>query len=247
MGFSLRLKKKFGNFLLDVSWEMDNELLVLFGPSGAGKSLTLQMIAGLIEPDEGFIHSGKKTLFDRASAINIPPQKRSLGYVFQDRVAFPHMTVKENISYGLTNGHKPDKERKVCEMIELFHLEGVAQKYPGEISGGQKQRVTLARALIGRPDALLLDEPFSALDSTLRTEMRTLVRYIRQRFNTPIIMVTHDIQEAYSMADKVVVYASGRIAQAGTPTEIFQGFPSPDSDLNDLPPLSAPLSDLVFP
>jgi len=247
MGFSLCLKKRFGNFLLDVSWEMDNELLVLFGPSGAGKSLTLQMIAGLIEPDEGFIHSGKKILFDRASAVNIPPQKRSVGYVFQDRVAFPHMTVKGNIAYGLTNGQKADKERKVNEMISLFHLERVAHKYPGEISGGQKQRVTLARALIGRPDAILLDEPFSALDSVLRTEMRKLVQYIRQHFNTPIILVTHDIQDAYSMADKVVVYSGGRIAQIGTPTEIFQSSSNPYEDLDGLPPLVAPPSELVFP
>jgi molybdate transport system ATP-binding protein len=247
MGFSLYLKKRLGNFLLDVSWDMDNEMLVLFGPSGAGKSLTLQMIAGLIEPDEGFVYSGKKILFDRAKAIHIPPQQRSLGYVFQDRVAFPHMTVRENIAYGLTNGRKADKERKVNEMINLFHLEMIARKHPGEISGGQKQRVTLARALIGRPDALLLDEPFSALDSVLRTEMRELLRYIRQQFNTPIILVTHDIQEAYSMADKVVVYSSGRIAQIGTPNEIFQSSSNLDADLQNLPPLTAPPPELVFP
>jgi len=247
MGFSVCLKKRFGHFILDISWEMDNELLVLFGPSGAGKSLTLQMIAGLIEPDEGFIHSGKKVLFDRESCVNIAPQKRSVGYMFQDRVAFPHMTVKENIAYGLTNGYKAEKERKVNEMISLFHLERVAQKYPGEISGGQKQRVTLARALIGRPDALLLDEPFSALDTVLRNEMRQLLRYIRQQFNTPIILVTHDIQEAYSMADKVVVYSGGRIAQIGAPTEIFQSPSSADEDLNDLRSLIVPPSDLVFP
>ena len=247
MGFSLYVKKRLGNFLLDVSWEMDNELLVLFGPSGAGKSLTLQMIAGLIEPDEGFIHSGKKILFDRESAVNIPPQKRSVGYVFQDRVAFPHMTVKGNIAYGLTNGQKADREHKVNEMINQFHLERVAHKYPGEISGGQKQRVTLARALIGRPDAILLDEPFSALDSVLRTEMRKLVQYIRQHFNTPIILVTHDIQDAYSMADKVVVYSGGRIAQIGTPTEIFQSSSNPYEDLDGLPPLIVPPPELVFP
>jgi ABC-type sulfate/molybdate transport systems ATPase subunit len=132
-------------------------------------------------------------------------------------------------------------------MISLFHLGMVAHKYPGEISGGQKQRVTLARALIGRPDALLLDEPFSALDTVLRTEMRKLVRYILQHFNTPIILVTHDVQEAYSMADKVVVYSGGRVTQIGTPTEIFQGSSHTDEDLNDLPPLVVPPSELVFP
>lgn len=231
MGFSLYLKKRFDNFLLDVSWEMDNELLVLFGPSGSGKSLTLQMIAGLIEPDEGFIYSGKKILFDRKAATNIPPQQRSLGYVFQDRVAFPHMTVRDNIAYGLINGQRQDRKQKVKGMISLFHLEGLEQKYPGEISGGQKQRVTLARALIGRPDALLLDEPFSALDTVLRTEMRQLLHYIRQQFNTPIILVTHDMLEAYSMADKVVVYDSGKVAQIGTPTQIFHSDSNPDVDL----------------
>lgn len=210
---------------------MDNELLVLFGSSGAGKSLTLQMIAGLIEPDDGFIYSGTKTLFDKGAATNIPPQQRSLGYVFQDRVAFPHMTVRENIAYGLRNGQKAERERKVKEMINQFHLEAVEHKYPGEISGGQKQRVTLARALIGRPDALLLDEPFSALDTVLRTEMRALLRYIRHHFNTPIILVTHDVLEAYSMADKVVVYSAGKIVQTGTPEQVFQGSSNPDVDL----------------
>ena len=231
MGFSVCLKKRLGNFLLDVSWEMDNELLVLFGPSGAGKSLTLQMIAGLIEPDDGFIYSGSKILFDKKAAISIPPQQRSLGYVFQDRVAFPHMTVRENIAYGLKNGQKAEREHKVKEMIDQFHLQTVAHKYPGEISGGQKQRVTLARALIGRPDALLLDEPFSALDTVLRTEMRELLRYIWQHFNTPIILVTHDLLEAYSMADKVVVYSAGKIVQTGTPAQVFQVSSNPDVDL----------------
>jgi molybdate transport system ATP-binding protein len=231
MGFSLLLKKRLGNFSLDVSWEMDNELIVLFGPSGAGKSLTLQMIAGLIEPEEGFIYSGNRILFDKAASVNVPPQQRALGYVFQDRVAFPHMTVEENIAYGLTRGHRGDKDRKVREMISLFHLEGLENKYPGEISGGQKQLVTLARALIGRPDALLLDEPFSALDTVLRTEMRQLLQDIRRQFNTPIILVTHDMLEAYSMADKVVVYSEGKVAQVGTPTLIFGGASNPDVDL----------------
>ena len=141
------------------------------------------------------------------------------------------MTVRENIAYGLRNGQKAERERKVKEMIDQFHLEAVEHKYPGEISGGQKQRVTLARALIGRPDALLLDEPFSALDTVLRTEMRALLRYIRQHFNTPIILVTHDVLEAYSMADKVVVYSAGKIVQTGTPEQVFQGSSNPDVDL----------------
>lgn len=228
MGLSVRLKKQVDGFLLDVSFEMEDELLVLYGHSGAGKSMTLQLIAGLMKPDEGFVSSKGKVFYDSSAGISLLPQERSLGYVFQDRVLFPHMTVRENIAYGLKARARTKDGDKVKQMVQLFHLEGLEDKYPREISGGQKQRVTLARALIGQPDALLLDEPFSALDNALRIEMRQLLRSIRSQFNVPIILVTHDLLEAYSMADKVVLYSGGKVVDTGSPSEIFNNSSNPD-------------------
>jgi molybdate transport system ATP-binding protein len=223
MGLSVKLLKKVKGFTLDVEWEIGNELAVLFGGSGSGKSMTLQLIAGLMEPDEGFIRSNGSIFFDKTSGINISPQHRSLGYVFQDRVLFPHMTVKENIAYGLKEEFGSEKRvQKVKEMIRLFHLQGLEEMVPSEISGGQKQRVALARALIGRPKALLLDEPFSALDNTLRLEMRRLLEEIRAEFEIAVVLVTHDTFEAYSMGDSMIVYSSGRVEQVGRPDDVFR-------------------------
>lgn len=221
MGFSVRLKKKVNGFSLDVAWETGNELVVLFGYSGAGKSMTFQMIAGLMEPDEGIIRLNEKIFFSRSAGTNLTPQKRSLGYVFQDLALFPHMTVRENILYGAQGIEKKTRDRELREMLCAFHISGLAGKFPGEISGGQKQRVAIARALIRRPDALLLDEPFSALDNPVRTEMRRLLKEIRSEFNIPIMLITHDVFEAYSVADRIIVYSGGRIAQTGSPLEVF--------------------------
>lgn len=221
MGLSVRLLKMVKGFTLDVEWEIGDELAILFGSSGSGKSLTLQLIAGLMEPDAGCIRSNGNVFFDKTSGINISPQERSLGYVFQDRILFPHMTVRGNIAYGLKNASRSEKEEKVKEMISLFHLQGLEDMSPSEISGGQKQRVALARALIGRPRALLLDEPFSALDNSLRLEMRRLLQEIRIEFQIPVILVTHDVFEAYTMGDQVIVYSSGKVVEKGIPAEIF--------------------------
>ncbi len=221
MGLSVSLKKRVNGFNLDVSWEIGNELAVLFGYSGAGKSMTLQMIAGLITPDEGIICSNGEILFDSSSNINISPQNRSFGYVFQDLALFPHMTVKKNIAFGLKGCNKAESEKRVNEMILLFQLKGLEEKYPSEISGGQKQRVACARALIRRPAALLLDEPFSALDNPIRLEMRQILKDIRNEFDIPVILVTHDIFEAISVADKMIIYSEGRIHQIGKPLHII--------------------------
>ncbi len=221
MGLSLDIQKKVNGFFLDVAWEMDNDLTVLFGYSGAGKSMTLQMIAGLMKPDEGIVVSDGRFFFDSSSNINIPPQERSIGYVFQDLALFPHMTVAQNIQYGGNGLPKNEKNRLAAEMIEQFRLQGLENKLPSEISGGQKQRVAIARALIRRPDVLLLDEPFSALDNPLRLEMRGLLKEVRSEFNIPVVLVTHDITEALTMADRLIVYSGGKVVQSGTPEEIY--------------------------
>ena len=220
MGLSLKLRKQVNGFNLDVEWAMENEMSVLFGFSGAGKSMTLQLMAGLIRPDEGWIYSGDRILFDSRSEINLAPQDRSIGYVFQNLALFPHMTVKGNILYGAGDLKKEQREERIGEMIVAFHLDGLEARYPSEISGGQQQRVALARALIRRPDLLLLDEPFSALDNPLRLEMQKFLKEVRQKFNIPVILVTHDLLEAYAVADKIIVYSQGKIVQTGSPLEV---------------------------
>jgi molybdate transport system ATP-binding protein len=221
MGLRVKVKKIVNGFSLDAEWEIGNELAVLFGCSGAGKSLTLQMIAGLLSPNQGFIHLDERTFFDSSSGRNLPPQERSCGYVFQDLALFPHMTIRENILYGAHGLSKVEREQQAGSMIEKFRITGLENKYPSEISGGQKQRVALARALIRRPNALLLDEPFSALDNPLRAEMQHFLKEIRREFPIPVVFVTHDVFEAYSMADKIIIYANGSVAQSGTPKEVF--------------------------
>jgi molybdate transport system ATP-binding protein len=222
MGLSVKLLKKVKGFTLDVEWEIGNEVAVLFGRSGAGKSMTLQLIAGLMEPDAGFIRSNGNFFFDKSSGINISPQQRSLGYVFQDRILFPHMTVRENIAYGLKKKSREEQDTRVKDMVRLFHLEGLENMPPSEISGGQKQRVALARALIEKPMALLLDEPFTALDSSLRFEMRKLLQEVRDKFDIPVVLVTHDFEDAYLLGNHILIYIDGRVEQVGERDDIFQ-------------------------
>jgi|WetSurMetagenome_2_1015567.scaffolds.fasta_scaffold01016_14 molybdate transport system ATP-binding protein len=225
MGLSIDITKRVNGFYLDVSWRIGNELAVLFGRSGAGKSLTLQIIAGLIKPDSGFIKSGRAEYYSRARNIEIPPHQRSFGYVFQDLALFPHMTVRENILYGAKGVEQKERMDRLSELSDSFRIRGVENKMPSEISGGQKQRVAFARALIRRPDALLLDEPFSALDSPLRAEMRAFLMQVRADFNIPVVLVTHDVYEAYTMPDTLIFYSSGRVVQSGPPSEVF-GIPA---------------------
>ncbi len=222
MALDVRLRKEVEGFSLDVEWEMGDELVVLFGYSGAGKSMTLQSLAGIAIPDGGYIALDGKVYLDSAKGINEPPQKRPFGYVFQDLALFPHMTLKENITYGCKGISSGELNARADEMIGLFRLKGLERKLPSEISGGQKQRVALARALIRRPDLLLLDEPFSALDNPVRVEMRKVLRDIRREFTIPIILVTHDMFEAYTMADRMIIYVGGRIVQTGSPEEIIR-------------------------
>ncbi len=222
MGLAIRISKKVKGFSLDVEWEIGNEVAVLFGYSGAGKSMTLQSIAGTLKPDYGFIRLGGRVYYDSSRNVNEPPRNRPFGYVFQDLALFPHMTVEENIAYGVPGMCKDECEEKCKGMISLFHLDGLEKKLPSEISGGQKQRVALARALMRRPEMLLLDEPFSALDYPLRVEMGKLLREIHEAFEIPVVLVTHDISEAYALADRMIIYADGRVAQSGSCHDLFR-------------------------
>ena len=221
MGILFSARKVFRGFTLDVSWEIGNELAVIFGYSGAGKSMTLQMIAGLLAPDEGRIVLGDTLLFDSANNLNARPQKRSIGYVFQDLALFPHMTVGQNILYGGHGIEKPEQKNRCSELLRMFRITDLKDRLPSQISGGQKQRVALARALIRRPDALLLDEPFSALDMPVRSELQTIMKEIQQAFCIPVLLITHDADEALALADRIIVYAEGRVMQTGAPKELL--------------------------
>jgi molybdate transport system ATP-binding protein len=199
MGLTVAVRKRVNGFALDSSWKIGNELAVLFGYSGAGKSLTLQLIAGLMKPDSGVITINRKACFDSTKNVDIPPQHRSFGYVFQDLALFPHMTVKDNILYGAKGVAKDEGMARLFGMIGSFRLNDLENTFPAEISGGQKQRVAFARAMIRRPGVLLLDEPFSALDNPLRVEMRAFLLQIRKDFDIPVVLVTHDVVEANTM------------------------------------------------
>ena len=220
-GLNVALRAHLPGFELDVSWEIGAELAVLFGPSGTGKSLSLRMIAGLSRPDAGRVAAGENILLDTARAVCLPPQQRSIGYVFQDLALFPHMTVLENVLYGGHGLEREEREASAQKFIHRFGLIGLQGRRPGEISGGQKQRVAFARALLRRPSVLLLDEPFSALDAALRRDMGELLRQIQRELGLPTVLVTHDAAEATALADTVILCDRGRIIKQGTPLEVF--------------------------
>ena len=204
-------------FSLEVSFASDQDVVVLFGPSGAGKSLTLQAIAGLITPDAGRIVAGERVLFDAERHIRVPARRRDVGYVFQDYALFPHLTVAQNVAFGLKRGwpwYLPRGERlRLEEVLDIFELTPLRHSLPRDLSGGQRQRVALARALIRRPSLLLLDEPFSALDALLRAKMRRELLKVQARFKVPVILITHDPEDVAALAETVVVYDTGRIRQ----------------------------------
>ncbi len=224
----VRLKKELPGFDLDVSWSIGDELAVLFGYSGSGKSLSLRMIAGLIKPDAGRIVLNGEVAFDSATKVWMPPQDRSLGFVFQNLALFPHMTVLQNIAWGLKGLDKRTQHERAEEYLVCFHLQDLAKRLPRQISGGQQQRVALARALARRPRALLLDEPFSALDLPLKMELWDVIRDIRDRLHIPIVVVTHDPIDARTLADHLIVYQAGRVLRSDAPVRVLQEPNSPE-------------------
>ena len=223
MGIQAKIKKKFSTFCLDVEFEAEGGVLALLGGSGCGKSMTLRCIAGIETPDEGRIVIDGDTVFDSEKKINLPPQKRQVGLLFQNYALFPNMTVEENILCGLREKmSKAEKQRRAAEFIRKFHLEGLEKHLPGQLSGGQKQRAALARMLIGSPRLLMLDEPFSALDSYLRWELeRELLATLRE-FTGTVLFVSHDRDEVYRISDRVAVYKDGCIDAIGDKWALFR-------------------------
>src|SRR5690349_6483 len=215
------LSKRYGDHAavagvtLDIA---DGEFLVLLGPSGCGKTTTLRMIAGLIEPSGGAARIGG------ADVTYLPPWRRNTGMVFQSYALFPHMTVAENVAFGLEMRKLPkaEIESRAREALRLVRLEGYADRLPRQLSGGQQQRVALARALAIRPDVLLLDEPLSNLDAKLREEVRVEIRELQRQLALTTIMVTHDQEEALTVADRLVVMADGEIRQIGSQRDLYE-------------------------
>jgi molybdate transport system ATP-binding protein len=215
-----------GKFSLEIDWEIPpGQALVLFGPSGAGKTTALRVVAGLLRPLKGHIEVGGQTVYDSEQRLWIPPHQRRVGYLTQQYHLFPHLTVAGNIGYGLPKAANSNNNGRVRELVQTFHLEGLEERRPGELSGGQQQRVALARALAPRPDALLLDEPFAALDAELRRTLRRELRSILTEARIPVMLVTHDREEALALGDAVQVIDRGRPLARGRPLEIL-GQPS---------------------
>jgi len=212
--------KRFGDFtaLNDVSLEVaSGSLTALLGPSGSGKSTLLRVIAGLEKPDQGEVH------ISGSDATRTAPQERGVGFVFQHYAAFKHMTVWDNVAFGLTIRKRPKAEvrERVTELLQLVQLEGFADRYPSQLSGGQKQRMALARALAVQPRVLLLDEPFGALDARVREELRDWLRRLHDSVHVTTVLVTHDQEEAMEVAETVVLMDHGQIAQVGSPAQLY--------------------------
>jgi len=215
------VEKRFGAFeaLKGVSVAVPNgSLTALLGPSGSGKSTLLRVIAGLEQPDAG------RVLIAGQDATAVTPQKRGVGFVFQHYAAFKHMTVERNVAFGLKIRKKQKEEiaARVDRLLELVHLQGFAHRYPSELSGGQRQRMALARALAVEPEVLLLDEPFGALDATVRKELRTWLRRLHEDVHVTTIFVTHDQEEAMDVAQQIVVMNDGLIEQVGSPRDLYE-------------------------
>ncbi len=203
------------DFTLDVA---DGEFTVLLGPSGCGKTTTLRMIAGFVEPSAGEIRLGGRDV------TNDPPWRRNTGMVFQNYALFPHLTVAGNVAFGLEmrKVERAEREKRAMEALRMVRLEQYAERYPRQLSGGQQQRVALARALAVRPDALLLDEPLSNLDAKLREEVRVEIRQLQRQLGLTTIMVTHDQEEALTVADRLVVMDNGEIRQVGSQRDLYE-------------------------
>ncbi|WP_069999372.1 sulfate/molybdate ABC transporter ATP-binding protein [Cellulosilyticum sp. I15G10I2] len=216
------IEKSLGNFKLNTYFKIEKGVLAILGSSGCGKSMTLKCIAGLNTPDKGTIKLNDRILFSSDSKINVPPRLRNIGYVFQNYALFPHLTVSQNIAYGIKELPKEERHQKITQMISRMQLEGLEKRYPSQLSGGQQQRVALARTLIKEPELLLLDEPFSALDSHIKHLLeKELIDIIKNNFDGIVLLVTHNIEEAYRISDHIMIMDQGENVQLGTKEAII--------------------------
>ena len=223
MSLYLDIEKHFRDFHLEVKLECGRETLALLGASGCGKSLTLKCIAGIVTPDRGIIRVDDQVVFDSEKRINLPPQQRSVGLMFQNYALFPNMTVRENIAAGANREKNRKKRQAIAETIMAqFGLGSLGDHYPSQLSGGQQQRVALARMLVSAPKVVLLDEPFSALDSHLRFRLEGEIKGILREYGKTVLLVSHDQDEVFRMADKTAIMAGGRLETLDTVQGVFR-------------------------
>jgi molybdate transport system permease protein len=226
MTLDVQIEKRLPEFTLHAAFCADSAPLSILGPSGAGKSMLLRCLAGLATPDRGRIALDEEVFFDSERRVNVPARARRLGLLFQHFALFPHRTVAENIGFGLAGLESADKEKRVMDLIERTHAKGLELRFPRELSGGEQQRVALARALAIEPRALLLDEPLSALDTHLRSQIEALLQEAFSIGERPTLLVTHNIEEAYRLGAQLLVLSRGKIAALGPKEEIFRHPPT---------------------
>ena len=219
MALIVDIEKRLGSFHLKSRFRAENETIAILGASGCGKSLTLKCIAGIETPDSGSIVLDGRVLYDSKKNINLPARKRGVGYLFQDYALFPNMTVRENIACGIPKGK--DKDKLSAEKISMFYLEGLEKQYPSQLSGGQQQRVALARMLAGEPALIMLDEPFSALDSYLKWQLELEILSLKESFRGSILFVSHNRDEVYRLCDRVVVMEDGSTQETLQKQDLF--------------------------
>jgi molybdate transport system ATP-binding protein len=209
-------------FALNVELDAAAGVTVLYGPSGSGKTLTLDAIAGFIAPDTGRIMLDDRILFDAEARLNLRPQARQCGYVFQNYALFPHMTLRRNLAFAAHQLPRLERHRRIAELLDRFRLTDLAGRYPRELSGGQKQRGSIARALIANPKLLLLDEPGRGLDAVLKADLHALIGEMKESLRLPMLLVTHDLEECFALADRVLIYSAGEIVQRGSPLDLLR-------------------------
>lgn len=224
---SVRIRKSFGgergvSFALDVEFTAATGFTILFGASGAGKTTLLDCIAGLQTPEAGLVAVGADALFDSAGGVDVPPNRRGVGYLMQSLALFPHMTVAQNVQYGLDGLKKSERGARCAQVLEAFRISSLAERRPGEISGGERQRAALARTLVTRPRVLLLDEPLTALDAVTKSQILDDLRAWNRERQIPILYVTHQREEAFALGENVIALDAGRIVAHGSPYEVFQ-------------------------
>jgi len=216
-----QFRKQLTEFALEAEFQAVSGFNILFGPSGAGKTTLLDCIAGLTEPDEGRISIGDRVLFDASQPVDLPVSKRRVGYVFQSLALFPHLTVEQNIRYGMAHVLPAERTSRTSAILESFRILHLAKRYPREVSGGEKQRTALARTLVTDPAVLLLDEPLAALDSATKTKIIDDLRDWNRSHRIPILYVTHSREEVFALGEQVLVLDAGRIVAQGTPHEVI--------------------------
>ncbi len=221
MHIELDFVKKYNNFVLRLQYKGNSNRIGILGASGCGKSMTLKIIAGIITPDQGRIMIDDQVFYDSATKVNLTPQQRKIGYLFQNYALFPTMTVEENIAAGLADKTKSEVKERVGNMIHRFALDGLEKRYPKELSGGQQQRVALARIMAYEPRLIMLDEPFSAMDSFLKDSLKLEMKQLLKDYSGGMILVTHNRDEIYDFSEELFIMSEGKIVEIGKTKELF--------------------------